>query len=155
MTKGSNRTLSPGLYGADALRPGDKVDCGTTVVTTDMIDAFAALTGDRFEIHMSDDAAQAHGFQLRVAHGLLVLSVIDGLKNQATAQIKARASLGWDWRFRQPVLAEDRLTVSFTVTDVAPFSGASDQAILTLEFDIRNADDVVVQSGTNRLLAYR
>lgn len=75
------RELPPGIHGADALRPGDRVDCGSVTVTAGMIDDFAYLTGDRFEIHMSDAAAKRHGFAARVAHGLLVLSLVDGLKN--------------------------------------------------------------------------
>ena len=47
-----------------------------------MIDRFADLTGDHFAIHMTDAGAQAQGFARRVAHGLLVLSVVGGLKNQ-------------------------------------------------------------------------
>lgn len=151
----SSEGLPVGLYGADALKVGDRLDCGHLSVTTEMIDAFADLTGDRFEIHMSDAAARAHGFDRRVAHGLLVLSLIDGLKNQASAQIRARASLGWDWRFRKPVLAGDNIAVSYTVTNIELHSRHEDQAILTLEFDVQNQDGLAVQTGTNTLLAYR
>ena len=119
-----------------------------------MIDAFADLTGDRFEIHMSDAAARRHGFEARVAHGLLVLSLIDGLKNQAPAQLKARASMGWDWQFRRPVLLGDRLSVSYEITEIAD-ARADDQAILTLAFGVLNQNSDTVQNGTNRLLAYR
>ena len=148
------RTLGPGHHGADALQVGDRIDCGSVTVTGDMIDAFADLTGDRFEIHTSDAAARRHGFEARVAHGLLVLSLIDGLKNQTTAQLKARASMGWDWQFRRPVLLGDRLSVSYEITEIAD-ARAKDQAILTLAFDVLNQQDVAVQNGTNRLLAYR
>ncbi|WP_363262176.1 MaoC/PaaZ C-terminal domain-containing protein [Mesorhizobium sp.] len=46
-------------------------------------------TRDRFEIHMSDEAALRHGFPASVAHGLLVLSLVDGLKNNAVARFRA------------------------------------------------------------------
>lgn len=149
-----NRFLPPGLYGADALTSGDRIACGSVTVSADAIDAFANLTGDRFEIHMSDDAAHVHGFGARVAHGLLVLSLIDGLKNQADAQIKARASMGWDWTFRAPVLAGDAITVAYEITEIAS-AKSDDQAILTLDFDVTNQTGKTVQRGTNRLLAYR
>ena len=146
--------LAAGRYGYNALSIGDTIETGSAVITGQAIDTFADLTGDRFEIHMEDAAAQRHGFPGRVAHGLLVLSLIDGLKNKADLQIKARASLGWDWRFRAPVLAGDEIFVSYTVEEKQPAKRA-DQSVLVLEFDVRNQDDVVVQTGTNRLLAYR
>ncbi|MEL7130880.1 MAG: MaoC family dehydratase [Pseudomonadota bacterium] len=149
-----SRALPPGLFGANALTAGDCVVCGALTVTGDMIDTFADLTGDRFEIHMSTSAAQAHGFAARVAHGLLILSLIDGLKNQAAAQIKARASMGWDWTFRAPVFLGDAISARYQIANVAP-AKAEDQAILTLDFTVTNQRDQIVQRGTNRLLAYR
>ncbi len=119
-----------------------------------MIDHFAALTGDRFEIHMSDEAALLHGFKARVAHGLLVLSLIDGLKNQTGAQMKARASMGWTWTFRAPVLAGDTIDVTYEIADISPARDPN-EAILSLEFEVTNQNGVIVQRGTNRLLAYR
>ncbi|MDE0208465.1 MAG: MaoC/PaaZ C-terminal domain-containing protein, partial [Boseongicola sp.] len=77
------RLLPPGRHGTATLSCGDRIDCGSMTVTAGMIDTFADMAGDRFEIHMSDEAARHHGFDARVAHGLLVLSLIDGLKNRA------------------------------------------------------------------------
>ncbi len=148
------RRLPPGLHGADALDPGDQIDCGQVTITAAMIDAFADLTGDRFEIHMSDAAANRHGFDARVAHGLLVLSLVDGLKNQAPAQLKARASRGWDWQFRAPVLAGDTIAVHLKIEEITP-AKAPDQANLTLSFIVENETGVIVQTGSNSLLAYR
>ncbi|MEL7150803.1 MAG: MaoC family dehydratase [Pseudomonadota bacterium] len=146
--------LGPGVYGADDVAVGDWIDCGTTVVTAERIRDFAELTGDRFEIHMSDDAARRHGFERQVAHGLLVLSLVDGLKNQAAAQFRARASKGWDWSFKAPVLAGDTLSAILRVDDIRP-ARHEDQATLILTFEVTNQTDVLVQYGTNRLLAYR
>lgn len=150
----AGRTLSPGHYGADAVAPEDRIDCGQVTVTAQHILDFARLSGDRFEIHMSDDAAQRHGFDRQVAHGLLVLSLVDGLKNQAPAQFKARASKGWDWTFRAPVLAGDRLSAVLTVQDIRP-ARQEGQAVLHLAFTVTNHHGTVVQEGTNRLLVYR
>ncbi|MDJ0641141.1 MAG: MaoC family dehydratase [Paracoccaceae bacterium] len=146
--------LGPGQYGADDVAVGDWIDCGQVTVTAERILQFAELTGDRFEIHMSDAAAQQHGFDRQVAHGLLVLSLIDGLKNQAPAQFRARASKGWDWAFKAPVLAGDRLAAKLRIEDVRP-ARQDDQATLVLTFDVTNQDGVLVQHGTNRLLVYR
>ena len=123
-------------------------------VTGELIDAFASMTGGGLEIHMSDRAARRHGFDARVAHGPLVLSLIDGLKNRAPAQIRARASQDWHWNLHRPVLAGSRIAAK---TSIAAIDRArrEDQAVLVLDFDVINQHDKKVQSGTDRLLAYR
>ncbi|MYA88224.1 MAG: MaoC family dehydratase [Boseongicola sp. SB0662_bin_57] len=148
------RLLPPGHHGAATLKRGDRVDCGFMTITAEMIDAFADMTGDRFEIHVSDEAARRHGFDAKVAHGLLVLSLIDGLKNRAPAQFRARASLDWQWSFHLPVLAGDRIAVTITIAAINR-ARQEDQAVLVLDFDVTNQDGKKVQSGINRLLAYR
>lgn len=149
----SGHALGPGRYGLKALKSGDIIDAGQRRVTADLIDAFADLTGDRFEIHMDAEAARRHGFSDRVAHGLLVLSVVDGLKNQAAAQFDAVASLGWDWHFAAPVLAGDTISVAITVKDLRPTSDGK-RGIATLEFKVTNQRGETVQTGENRLMIY-
>ncbi|MEM1388136.1 MAG: MaoC family dehydratase [Pseudomonadota bacterium] len=148
------RVLGPGRYSFVALSPGDRVETGRVEVTAAAIDAFADLTGDRFAIHMDDDAARAKGFPARVAHGLLILSLIDGLKNAAPAQFDAVASLGWEWRFSRPVFIGDTLSASITVTDKR-VTAKPDRGILALDFTVSNQDGAVVQAGSNTLMVHR
>lgn len=147
----SGRLLTPGSYGFGDLQVADTIETAKAEITLDMIDRFADLTGDRFAIHMSDEAAQSLGFPRRVAHGLLVLSVIDGLKNQCPVQLRAVASLGWEWTFRAPVLAMDtvqsRLVVEFKRQSRDPARG-----IVTFNIEVRNQDDRIVQQGRNTLM---
>lgn len=149
----SGRALGPGRYGLADLRVGDSIKTGHRPVTATVIDAFAEMTGDRFEIHMDKAAAQRHGFPDRVAHGLLVLSLVDGLKNNAPAQFAAIASLGWDWGFAAPVFAEDVIGVTITVAALRATSDGK-RGIATLDFDVRNQRGETVQRGTNRLMVY-
>ena len=146
--------LAPGRYGFDDIDVGHHLKTGQRRVTAADIDAFAALSGDRFEIHMDDDAARTHGFPGRVAHGLLVLSLVDGLKNQAAAQFRGIASLGWDWSFRRPVLVGDVIGARIEVTGKRPVS-KPDRGILTLSFRVANQRGETVHDGTNLLLVYR
>ncbi len=146
--------LSPGLYGFGDLEVGDRIETGDVNVTADLIDRFAGLTGDRFEIHMTSEAAQKHGFASRVAHGLLVLSLVDGLKNQAPAQFRAIASLGWDWTFRQPVLADDCIRATITISEKRP-TRREDRFILHLSLEVINQRGEVVQLGRNILMVQR
>jgi 3-hydroxybutyryl-CoA dehydratase len=146
--------LAPGRYGLDDVALDDWIETAALTVTSAMVDAFADLTGDRFEIHMTDAAAQRHGFSARVAHGLLVLSLIDGLKNQCPAQFRAVASLGWEWSFRAPVLCDDTLQASLKVAEKRATS-RKDRGILRLEVIAVNQRSEVVQSGHNLLMVYR
>ncbi len=150
----TGRSLPEGRYGFGALEVGDRIDVGSVEVSADTIDAFAALTGDRFAIHMEDAAAQAKGFPRRVAHGLLVLSLVDGLKNQAAAQFDAIASLGWDWRFQKPVFLGDMISAHIDVVEKRATSDPR-RGILTLKVTVRNQRDEIVQQGENLLMVER
>ena len=145
------RTLGPGRYGLAQLQIGDRIVTDTRTVSANMIDAFADLSGDRFAIHMDASAAAGYGFSGRVAHGLLVLSVIDGLKNQAVAQFDAIASLGWDWTFNAPILADEGVRALITVADLRVTSDQK-RGVATLDFDVTNQSGATVQRGQNRLL---
>lgn len=148
------RDLKPGIWGYDDLEVSDRMRTNSAVITPSMISAFAALSGDRFAIHMSDEEAQARGFKARVAHGLLVLSVIDGLKNAAPAQVNAVASLGWDWNFVAPVFAGDSIWVELVVARKHKTRNLT-RGIVRLDIKATSQDGKVVQSGSNMMLLYR
>ncbi len=150
----TGRFLAPGRYFYEDIETGDVIETAALTVTTDHIDRFADLTGDRFEIHMSEAGAARYGFPKRVAHGLLILSLVDGLKNQAQAQLAAVASLGWEWKFAMPVLPGDAIKVRMTVTGKRE-TKREDRGILTIAFDVANQDGKTVQSGVNTLMVLR
>lgn len=150
----SNLQLPPGRYGFDEVATGDRIHTPKRLVTASDIDAFASQFGDRFEIHMDDAAARNHGFPGRVAHGLLVLSLVDGLKNQSDTQFRAIASLGWDWSFRRPVFVGDELGAVIEIMEKRKVT-KPDRGILTLVFSVTNQRGEIVQDGSNKLLVYR
>ncbi|MFN0115272.1 MAG: MaoC family dehydratase [Paracoccaceae bacterium] len=147
----TGRVLGPGRYGFADLDLGDRIETAAATVTVADIDRFADLTGDRFALHMSDEAARDLGFPARVAHGLLVLSLIDGLKNQAPAGLDAVASLGWEMRFRAPVLAGDSLRATFTVESMRPAREAA-RGIAVVAVEVLNQRGEVVQEGRTVLM---
>lgn len=154
-----NRTISAGrqlenrVYGFEELQVGDQFATESIIVTADHIDRFAGLTGDVFEIHMTDSGAQKHGFPGRVAHGLLILSLVDGLKNRADATFRAIASLGWNWSFHRPVFADDQIRATITIAEKRKTRHQA-KAILRLNFEVTNQNGDVVQSGHNQLMIY-
>ncbi len=145
--------LTPGLYSFDQIEPGDCLLTAWADVSPQAIDSFAALTQDRFAVHLSDEGARAYGFERRVAHGLLVLSLVEGLKATAPAQLDTFASLGWDWSFRAPVFAGDRIRALVTVT--AKRASGADKGMVTLSVRVENQDGKIVQQGQTRLMARR
>ncbi len=148
------RHLDQRIYSHDELEAGDWFATPELVVEESHIDRFAELSGDFFEIHMSDVAAQRLGFPRRVAHGLLILSLTDGLKNQAASQLSAVASLGWTWSFNKPVFAGDVIHAVVTVIDKRTTRNPA-HGIATLQFDVTNQHAATVQSGRNELMMLR
>lgn len=147
----TGRYLSAGLYHFDDFQIEDRFETAEEMISEELIDRFADLTGDRFAIHMDDAAARALGFERRVAHGLLILSLIDGLKSQTEIKMKAVASLGWEWRFGKPVLAGDVIKAVWTVA-AKRMTRDPTRGIVTFTVDILNQRDEPVQSGMNNLM---
>lgn len=144
-------TMRPGLYGYNDLETGDCFETGACKISAELIDDFARVSGDHYAIHMNEAAAKARGFERRVAHGLLVLSVIDGLKNNAAARFDALASMGWHWRFCAPVLEDDLVVAQFTVHSKR-LTSAGNRGLVVCQADVHNQDNVLVQTGQNTLI---
>ncbi|MCV6597395.1 MAG: MaoC family dehydratase [Mangrovicoccus sp.] len=85
-------------------------------ITAAMIDEFAALTGDCYAPHMDRAAAQAAGYPDRLAHGLLVLSLVEAQIQKPLRQV-APVALHWHWQFKAPVLCGDVITIGFEIRD--------------------------------------
>lgn len=151
----SARDLSPGLYFLDDLQPGDRWTTGGMVVQDWHILTFAGLTGDFFDVHMDDRFARELGFEGRIAHGLLGLALVDGLKNRAEVRLAAIASLGWSWDFRAPIRPGDRIHAEITVEEARPSRTRPDRGVATLAFRVLSQNGTLVQEGRNRLLMRR
>ena len=150
---GDGRELPAGEYWYEDIEPGDGFATGSVVVTNAQIAAFADLSGDHFEVHTSDEFARAQGFPSRIAHGLLVLSLIDGLKNNASVKLMAVASLGWDWRFKAAVVAGDEISARLRV--VAKRLSSKGQGIVTLSLSATKQGGHIVQEGETTLILRR
>jgi len=144
------RELPAGEYWYEDLVPGDRYRTGALVVTEAHIVAFAGLSGDFFDIHMDDEFARSQGFPTRVAHGLLGLALADGLKNRAGVRLMAIASLGWNYRFKGPIFAGDRIRVEIHIADKRISSKG--QGIVTLGFQLAKQTGEIAQDGETTLL---
>jgi acyl dehydratase len=146
--------MNPGLNWYEDCAVGDAFATGGIVVTESLIQAFAGLSGDFFDLHVDDEFARRLGFKGRVAHGILGLALTDGLKNRAEHRFRAVASLGWNWKFTGPILVGDRIHAEVTVAGKRETKRA-DRGILTLAFKVKNQNGDIVQEGTNDLMVER
>jgi 3-hydroxybutyryl-CoA dehydratase len=155
MTSTATAPLAAGKYFYDDLSVGAFFQTGRITMTESHIVAFAGMSGDFFEVHMDDRFAREQGFPGRIAHGLLGLCLVDGLKNRAEAQLQAVASLGWnDWSFKAPIIAGDSIEATISVAEMR-LTSSGDRGIVYLAFEVKNQDGVTVQSGRNALLMRR
>jgi acyl dehydratase len=146
--------MNPGLNWYEDCAVGDAFTTGGIVVTESLIQAFAGLSGDFFDLHMDDRFARDLGFKGRVAHGILGLALTDGLKNRAEHRFRAIASLGWNWKFSGAILIGDRIHAEVAVMAKRE-TKRPDRGIVTLAIRVKNQDGQVVQEGTNELMVSR
>src|SRR5215475_6648719 len=97
-------------------------------VHQDLIDGFAALTGDRQWIHVDAERARRESpFGVTVAHGFLTVALLSRLVSQAVdlqTDSKLRVNYGFNrLRFPAPVPAGSRIRARVTPNAVREFEG--------------------------------
>jgi 3-hydroxybutyryl-CoA dehydratase len=131
-----------------ALQPGEKAS-RTTLITDDMIRAFAALTGDANPVHLDDAFAATTRFGRRIAHGMIAAGLISAtLANDLPGP--GTIYLSQTLQFKAPVYPGDTITTTVEVKSARP-----DKPIVTLTTSCKNQDDVVVLEGEAVVLVSR
>ncbi len=147
------RILSSGEYGYGGVDIGDSYKTSGITVTEAHVVGFAGLSGDLFNLHMDDQFAREQGFPGRIAHGLLGLSLADGLKTRCAVRLRGIATLSWNWSFRAPLMIGDRIHAEITINAKRP-TKRDDRGIVTLGIKVINDKAVVVQEGETQLLMH-
>ena len=135
----------------------DEVESGATgtspkvTVTSEMIMTYADLTGDHTPVHTDEEFARKSSFGQRVAHGLLGLSLTDGLKTQADLRFVPGMSLGWEWDFKLPIAIGGELFCRCTVESKGETSKGG-WGIMRLASELVNQRGEVVQTGVHKLM---
>ena len=118
-----------------------------TVTESDVV-AFAGLSGDFNALHVDETFAAAGPFGRRVAHGLLVLSMATGLRQQSGVfhgVVRAFAEVR-SWVFRRPVFIGDTITAVTTIVSARTTSKPG-QGIVEQRVDVVNQHGDIVQTG--------
>src|SRR5215207_1202060 len=123
-----------------SLKPGDKIS-RTTLITDEMIRAFADLTGDTNPVHLDDAFAAGTRFGRRIAHGMIAAGLISAtLANDLPGP--GTIYLNQTLQFKAPVHPGDTITTTVEVKSVRP-----DKPIATLSTICKNQNDRVVLEG--------
>ena len=139
----------------DEIEVGEEHVTPGITVTNYHVMQFAGLSMDFFELHTNEEFARQTVFGRRVAHGLLGLALADGLKNRSEFQVRAIASLSWNWEFTGPIFLDDTIHVRLRVTDKRASRSKPDRGIVVLGLEVINQRGEVVQKGENRLMVER
>ena len=128
---------TPEKYWDDAA-VGDECTSPAYEVTAARIDAYAELTGDFTPVHVDEEYARQSHFGQRVAHGLMGLSVADGLKTQSEYRFLPGMSLGWTWDFLLPIYIGDVLRVRFKIGSLRKSKSKPGWGIVVLPSELLN-----------------
>jgi acyl dehydratase len=137
------------LYFDDLSAGFSCMSAGRTVTEADIV-AFAGLSGDYNQLHVDQQFAEKTVHGARIAHGLLVLSILSGLSTRTPLMqglgetIVGLANL--ECRFKKPTRIGDTIHVRITVADLKTTS-KGDRGIVVLNREaINQAGDVVLES---------
>ena len=78
------------------------------IITEELINQFAELTGDKNPIHLDEKAAKEGRFGKRIAHGFLIGSLISA---EIARQYPGAVYTQQNMTFRRPVFIGDEITV--------------------------------------------
>jgi len=127
---------------------------GRTIAESDILQ-FAALTGDWNQLHTDEEYAKRTPYGRRIAHGLLGLALMEGMKYRlGHVDGTAIASLGWNVRFAKPLYIGDTVRVHVRITAMRETSKV-DRGIVTEEVQLLNQHDEVVSDAEHLLMMRR
>ena len=127
-------------------------------ITEADVTMFAMLSGDYDEIHTSEHWAREHSaYKTRIAHGMLGLTIVEGLKKRIAAFAETRyvASLEYTWKFTGPILLGDTVCLKIRIARMRESKSKPDRAVIWEEVQMINQRGEVVQEGEHSLMIWR
>ncbi|WP_144640448.1 MaoC/PaaZ C-terminal domain-containing protein [Bordetella genomosp. 13] len=127
---------------------------GRTITETDVVQ-FAGLSGDYNRLHVDHHYAADTRFGQRIAHGLLVLSVLSGLTTQTleyrSLEPAVLALVDLNVRFPKPTFIGDTVHARVTVSEVRQEKPGRDRVVFLREA-VNQRGEVVVQAAFAMLM---
>jgi acyl dehydratase len=148
----------PVLFFEDLCSGMQFTSAGRTVTEADIV-AFAGLSGDYNPLHIDSEFASGTVHGARIAHGLLVLSILSGLSTRVPLMLALADTMvglaALECRWKRATKIGDTLHVRLTVVELKPTS-KGDKGVVVLNRDaINQHGDIVLESVWTLLLRCR
>ena len=143
----SSQPKPRGLYFEDFQPAQIIITAGRTVTEADVVN-FAGLSGDYNQMHVDEAYSQKTGFGKRVAHGLLVVSIVSGLAVQTGVMegtVMAFREIN-QWKFAKPIFFGDTVHAVLEVREKKEMRRIGGGSV-TIDLDVINQNDEVVMKG--------
>ncbi|MEA2322344.1 MAG: hypothetical protein QOD81_2194 [Solirubrobacteraceae bacterium] len=118
-----------------------------TITEADIVN-FAGVSGDFNPLHTDETFAKETIYGRRIAHGVLALSVVTGLRQRTGTFDKTL--MGFleirSWRFRAPVFPGDTIRAITSVAELRETS-KPDRGVMVQGIEVLNQDGDIVQDG--------
>lgn len=140
------RTFVFGGEGTDTTKEERmSIPVGTTVtdkvlITEDMINKFAEVSGDFNPVHMDEEFAKTTRFGRRIAHGMLSAAFISRVL--AMKVENGGIYLGQTLKFMSPIFIGDEITLELTLTNYR-----KERGLATVETIVKNQNGTVCVKG--------
>ena len=122
------------------LKVGMKDQTQKTITEADVL-LFSGVSTDTNPLHISEEAAKKSIFKSRVAHGMLVASLISAVLGTKLPG-EGTIYLGQELKFKRPVYLGNTITAICEITELIP-----EKSLVILNTTCVNQDGVEVISG--------
>jgi len=138
------------------LEVGEEYESPARTITEADIVNFSAISGDWSPVHTDEEYCKRTPYKTRIAHGLLGLAAVEGLKQRipAFADVRYMASLYWNYKFTGPILIGDTIRIRVKIA-IKRETKKPDRGIVIEYITMLNQRDEVVQEGEHGLMALR
>jgi acyl dehydratase len=136
---------------------GTELHTSARTITEGLVELYAGVSGDFSYVHTDAERAERGLFGERVAHGLLTLSVLQGLMWQTRYDLETgMATLAWnDVRFPAPVRFGDTVRGVFTIREARASRSRPDAGIVVESCRLVNQRDEDVLMAEHVLMLRR
>ncbi len=132
----------------EEFEPGQEiVTQGRTITEADIVH-FAGLSGDYNPVHTDEEYAKKTPFGQRIAHGLLVMSIISGLAMQTGVLDETVIAFREirEWKFAKPVFIGDTVHAVLRIEGTKPLPRLGGGAV-EIRILVKNQRDETVMRG--------
>ncbi|HEX9125791.1 MAG TPA: MaoC/PaaZ C-terminal domain-containing protein [Methylomirabilota bacterium] len=146
-------SAADGIFFEDLQLGQEYTSPGRTVTEADIV-IFAGLSGDYNVLHTDAEYMKTSTFGERIAHGLLGLSIQQGLAARGEPATTHGLLSGLKWKFKGPIKIGDTVHVLSRIASKKDGPDAA-RGLVTVERRLLNQRDEVVQEGETEHLVER